>query len=416
MEQEDPVRHPHRRQHHQARHARPGPTRQPRWTATQLPRQARLVATTAVAVAVAGIVVVGARAGDTVHRQAPRDHHVAAQAHTDAYRTQPARADRARPPAHIARPHKLVTPDAVVRLDHSAGAVAIRHFRALDGIHATAVLSRGRVVLNGHEVVLVGANLAAVRRFTPQFTARSQPLWESLAGGELTLSYSSVHAFRRMLGATFAAHGRHGNTAPLRLGAFASLGLGREQGLVDATTAATLGLHSAREIVVAAHHVDMATLRADARRIFGRHTQVISQRPETINVAVMSDYARATIPTTYLHLYQAAATTCAGLPWTVLAAIGGVETGHGANTNVSSKGAVGPMQFLPSTFAAYAVDGNGDGIADITNPDDAVYTAARYLCLWGAGRGGQALYDAVFAYNHADWYVRRVFALANAYA
>ena len=74
------------------------------------------------------------------------------------------------------------------------------------------------------------------------------------------------------------------------------------------------------------------------------------------------------------------------------------------------------MQFLPSTFASYGMDGDGDGIADIHDPSDAVYSAARYLCLWGAGRGGQALYDAVFAYNHADWYVREVFTLANAYA
>ena len=100
----------------------------------------------------------------------------------------------------------------------------------------------------------------------------------------------------------------------------------------------------------------------------------------------------------------------------MLTAIGAVETGHGANTHVSSKGAMGPMQFLPSTFAAYAVDGDRDGVADIGDPADAVYTAARYLCYAGAGLGGQSLYDAIWAYNHADWYVREVINLAIAYS
>jgi membrane-bound lytic murein transglycosylase B len=71
------------------------------------------------------------------------------------------------------------------------------------------------------------------------------------------------------------------------------------------------------------------------------------------------------------------------------------------------------MQFLPSTWAAYGVDADGNGVADITNPVDAVYSAARYLCDNGAGRGGDALAGAVYAYNHADWYVADVLSLAT---
>ena len=50
------------------------------------------------------------------------------------------------------------------------------------------------------------------------------------------------------------------------------------------------------------------------------------------------------------------------------------------------------------------------------DPADAIYSAARYLCAWGAGLGGQSLYAAIFAYNHADWYVREVIRLAVAYS
>jgi membrane-bound lytic murein transglycosylase B len=120
--------------------------------------------------------------------------------------------------------------------------------------------------------------------------------------------------------------------------------------------------------------------------------------------------------TQYLDLYKAAATTCPGLPWTVLAAIGQVETGHGRNTNVSSAGAMGPMQFEPATFERYAVDGDGDGIANIVDPADAIYSAAHYLCANGAGAGPAALSRAIFHYNHAGWYVEMVLKLSGMYS
>jgi Tfp pilus assembly protein PilX len=119
----------------------------------------------------------------------------------------------------------------------------------------------------------------------------------------------------------------------------------------------------------------------------------------------------------YMAIYhRAAAAMCPGLSWTVLAAIGQVESGHGKDTSTSYAGAMGPMQFLPATFASYAVDGDHDGVADIMNPSDAIFTAARYLCANGAATGPDALANAIFHYNHADWYVQMVLALAKQYA
>jgi membrane-bound lytic murein transglycosylase B len=118
----------------------------------------------------------------------------------------------------------------------------------------------------------------------------------------------------------------------------------------------------------------------------------------------------------YLALYKKAAPTCPGLPWTVLAAIGQVESGHGRNMSTSPTGAMGPMQFEPATFAAYAVDGDHDGVKSIMDPADAIFTAAHYLCANGAGRSAGALRAAVFHYNHAVWYVDMVLKLAQMYA
>ena len=101
-----------------------------------------------------------------------------------------------------------------------------------------------------------------------------------------------------------------------------------------------------------------------------------------------------------------------GIPWHVLAAINKIESNFGRNMGPSSAGAVGWMQFMPSTWLRWGTDATGDGIADPWNPEDAVFSAARYLAAAGAR---EDLYRGIFAYNHADWYVRDVLDLAAVY-
>jgi peptidoglycan hydrolase CwlO-like protein len=119
------------------------------------------------------------------------------------------------------------------------------------------------------------------------------------------------------------------------------------------------------------------------------------------------------MPPAFKRLYVAAARTCRGLSWTVLAAIGQVESGHGRNPGTSYAGAQGPMQFMPATWAAYGVDGDHDGDTDINDPVDSIFGAAHYLCANGAGRGGEALRRAIWHYNHAEWYVQLVLKIAG---
>src|SRR2546430_2372926 len=135
---------------------------------------------------------------------------------------------------------------------------------------------------------------------------------------------------------------------------------------------------------------------------------------------VPSRTALADIPTAMLSLYQQAAATCPGLPWTVLAAIGKVETDHDRNPDqVSTAAAVGPMQFLPSTFAAYAQPAPPGGKTPPTpwDPVDAVYAAARLLCANGARAGqGHNLPKAIYRFNHDSPYTARVLRIAATYA
>ncbi len=128
------------------------------------------------------------------------------------------------------------------------------------------------------------------------------------------------------------------------------------------------------------------------------------------------------VPSGMLRLYERAATTCPGLPWTVVAAIGTVESDNGRSqlpgvqSGSNFAGAEGPMQFEPPTFARYDQPVPPGG-ADPPSPydaTDAVYATARDLCANG-GRGGTNLFGAVFAYNHSDSYVGHVLALARSY-
>src|SRR4051812_11074124 len=115
------------------------------------------------------------------------------------------------------------------------------------------------------------------------------------------------------------------------------------------------------------------------------------------------------IPPFLLPIYQAAGTEY-GIRWEVLAAINEIETDYGRNLNVSSAGAEGWMQFMPATWKQWGLDANADGYADPLNPVDAIFSAARYLRAAGADTD---LRKAVFAYNHADWYVDSVLLRAQ---
>ena len=129
------------------------------------------------------------------------------------------------------------------------------------------------------------------------------------------------------------------------------------------------------------------------------------------------------IPSDTLALYREAGADCPGLDWTVLAGIGKVETDHGRShlpgvaEGENFAGAGGPMQFLAPTFdsvvARHRLPAGGASPPSRYNASDAIHAAAFYLCDSGADHGD--VRAAIFAYNHADWYVNDVLAQADRY-
>jgi len=131
---------------------------------------------------------------------------------------------------------------------------------------------------------------------------------------------------------------------------------------------------------------------------------------KTIDEANIQKLLASSFKADFYDVYKNAASQY-GLEWQILAAVHKVETGQSGDTGrKSSQVATGPMQFIPSTFRAYGVDGNGDGIKDINNVHDTIFSAANYL---RANVKGGDITPALFRYNHSSSYVNKVKNLAS---
>jgi hypothetical protein len=300
----------------------------------------------------------------------------------------------------------LRTPDLLVTVRGSLTPKQVAALHAIRGMEGVTTIDVGTVQLGaGRGLRIAGVDPSQFRQFTPRETATSDPLWQSVARGELAASYGVIRTRHLTLGSTVGVRGLRSIDA--RIGAAAVFGLPGIDVVTSRATARSLGVVPASAVLLNAPDRSIRRLRAAVRDVVGAAAGIEVLRPVEITV-----HRKAR---TYRELYIESARYCPGLPWQVLAAIGQVESGHGRNVGPSTAGALGPMQFLPSTWAFSGVDGDGDGKADIMNPYDAVPAAALYLCRAGAANGAQGLYDAIFSYNHADWYVKEVLALAARY-
>ena len=320
-------------------------------------------------------------------------------------------------PVAGAAPRQLIVPDLFAVVPAGITSAQAGAIGGLAGVRAVLAVAGGQVVLNGRVARLLGVPPQAFRSWTSPVTAVAAGIWASLADGQLVASSAAVSRLGLAAGHSYqvsaAVRGQ------VRVAAAAALGIPGADAIVSSGLGARLGLAADVAVLVNAPGADLGALMRQVQAILGTGGTVVSLVPAVrVTSLPVDDHVPAGRPANWLQLYQeSAAEYCPGLSWTVLAAIGEIESGDGANDGPSAAGALGPMQFLPSTWQAWGTDAFGQaGPPDIMNPLDAVPSAARLLCADGATAGGTALAAAIFDYNHAGWYVGEVLQLAVEYA
>ena len=309
-------------------------------------------------------------------------------------------------------------PDLIAAVPGGITPAQLAKIRKLGGVAAVLPVDGGKVTVNGQGANVLGVSPQAFRPWTPLATATSATIWSDLSQGQLISTAAAAKKLHLTAGKSYPVSAAILEQVPF--GRPSELSVPGADAIVNLTRSAQLGLAKNFAVLINAPRDNLASLKAQVEVIIGKGGQVVNLVAYTLNTAgslPVEPNAPAGVPANWIDLFKAsAAQYCPGLSWTVLAAIGEIESGDGANEGPSSAGAEGPMQFEPSTWAMWGTDGFGQtGTPDIWNPLDAVPSAARLLCASGGGSSA-TLSGAIFSYNHATWYVNEVLALAAEYA
>ena len=240
----------------------------------------------------------------------------------------------------------------------------------------TAVLpvDGGKVKVNGQSANVLGVSPQAFRPWTPLSTATSAAIWSDLGKGQLISTSAAAGRLHLASGKSYPVSAAIIEQIPF--GGATALSVPGADAIVNLTTAAQLGLAKNFAVLINAPQANLKALTTQVQLVLGQHGQVVNLVAYTLATAgnlPVEPNAPAGVPANWIDLFKAsAATYCPGLSWTVLAAIGQIESGDGANEGPSSAGAEGPMQFLPSTWAIWGTVGFGQtGQPDIWNAFDA---------------------------------------------
>lgn len=371
-------------------------------------------AATALSLSVCGYAVQAADAAVASPAGGPPSSHVSSGSVPE---TMPTSGSTGSPAPSGSASRRQFVPDLIAAVPGGITPAQLAKIRKLGGVAAVLPVDGGKVTVNGKSADVLGVSPQAFRPWTPLATAASTTIWSDLSKGQLISTAAAAKRLHLTAGQSYPVSAAV--LAQVPFGEPSELSVPGADAIVNLTRSAQLGLAKNFAVLINAPRDNLASLKAQVEVIIGKGGKVVNLVAYTLNAAgslPVEVNAPTGVPANWIDLFKASARYCPGLSWTVLAAIGEIESGDGANEGPSSAGAEGPMQFLPSTWARWGTDGFGQtGTPDILNPLDAVPAAARLLCASGGGSTA-TLSGAIFAYNHATWYVNEVLALAGEYA
>lgn len=172
----------------------------------------------------------------------------------------------------VPRPKHLIEATVLVTNAHPLSTHTLRALRHVSGVTATQPVEAGHARVDGHRSFVLGVDPARFRPWTPKLTAQSQALWQSIARGELTASFDMGHEAQLPLGATVPV--KAAQRAPMRIGAFASVGMSGVDAVMSTARAGQLGLQHQTGVIVSAPHADALTVRRAVRDVVGSHAHV----------------------------------------------------------------------------------------------------------------------------------------------
>jgi hypothetical protein len=239
-------------------------------------------------------------------------------------------------------------PDLIAAVSGGITPAQLAKIRKLGGVAAVLPVDGGKVTVNGKSADVLGVSPQAFRPWTPLATAASTTIWSDLSKGQLITTAAAAKRLHLTAGQSYPVSAAVLEHVPF--GEPSELSVPGADAIVNLTRSAQLGLAKNFAVLINAPRDNLASLKAQVEVIIGKGGHVVNLVAYTLNAAgslPVEVNAPTGVPANWIDLFKAsAAQYCPGLSWTVLAAIGEIESGDGANEGPSSAGAEGPMQFL----------------------------------------------------------------------
>lgn len=176
--------------------------------------------------------------------------------------------------AYVAPVKRLREPHLFVAANRPLSRAAVKRVRRTAGVAAAEVADAAEVIIDGKRVRTMGVNPSTFRAYTPEITAGADGLWRNVAGGDVAVSFVLGRDGGVALGSTVDAGGRR-----LRVGAWATVGIGAIDAIVSRRTARSLGIPQGNVLIVSAPKADTARLRRRLLKALPKGTQVATINP-----------------------------------------------------------------------------------------------------------------------------------------